>query len=79
VIADTLIVKGPFFQGEVLLWISRSPECFAYRVELINWVQSKLTDPAGATDNATIGSIMTLTMWEVCISSCLQFDTLDCG
>jgi hypothetical protein len=70
-IPDYLVVKGPLLGGDVLSWISRSPECLRYRVELINWVQERLRDPGGAIDNATVGSIMTLTMWEVCEISCL--------
>jgi hypothetical protein len=70
-IPDCLVIKGPLLGGDVLSWISRSPECLRYRVDLINWVQERLRDPASATDNATVGSIMTLTMWEVCDINCL--------
>lgn len=65
-IPDGVVVKGPLLGGDVLSWISHTPECFAYRVEIIKWIQRQLNHAGAATSDATIGAIMTLTMWEVC-------------
>lgn len=65
VIATGVVIKGPLLGGDVLSWISHSPECFKYRVDLIKWIQDRLNSPETATDDAVIGAIMTLTMWEV--------------
>jgi hypothetical protein len=65
-IPDGVVIKGPLLGGDVLSWISHTPECFKYRVEIIKWVQDQLKNTETATSDATIGAIMTLTMWEVC-------------
>lgn len=57
-------MKGPLLGGDVLSWISHTSYCFQYRVELISWIQQQLASPESATNDATIGAIMTLTMWE---------------
>ncbi len=63
---DYMDAKGPLLSSDVLSWISHSPECFKYRVDTINWVQEQLKNPVTAVSGATIGAIMSLTMWEVC-------------
>jgi hypothetical protein len=64
-IAAGVVIKGPLLGGDVLSWISNTPECFRYRVDLIKWIQDRLDAPETATHDAVIGAIMTLTMWEV--------------
>ena len=64
-IPDKLSMKGPLLGGDVLSWISHTPECFKYRVDTISWIQQQLKSPTASTSDATIGAIMTLTMWEV--------------
>jgi hypothetical protein len=46
-------------------WISNTPNCFQFRLETIKWIQDRLSNPILAMRDATIGAIMTLTMWEV--------------
>lgn len=67
-IPDGVVIKGPLLGGDVLLWISYTPECFKYKVDIINWVQTQLATEDTATNDTTIGAVMTLTMWEVCTS-----------
>lgn len=50
---------------EVVDWISNTPSCFQFRLEAIKWIQRRLADPRLATEDDTLGAIMTLTMWEV--------------
>ncbi|KAH7417683.1 hypothetical protein BKA64DRAFT_305843 [Cadophora sp. MPI-SDFR-AT-0126] len=63
-IPDKVAMKGPLLGGDVLSWISHTPECFKYRVDTIAWIQEQLKSPTTSTSDATIGAIMTLTMWE---------------
>jgi hypothetical protein len=63
-IPDIVDVRGPLLGADVLAWISHSPECFKYRGATIRWVQEQLKT-SSATSDATVGAIMTLTMWEV--------------
>jgi hypothetical protein len=65
-ISDGVVIKGPLLGGDVLSWISHTPQCFAYRIEIIKWIQQQLGNAETAASGATIGAIMTLTMWEVC-------------
>lgn len=64
-IPDGVVTKGPLLGGDVLSWISHTSECFRYRLGNINWVQHQLESKEHSTSDATIGAIMTLTMWEV--------------
>ncbi|KAL2074994.1 hypothetical protein VTL71DRAFT_8774 [Oculimacula yallundae] len=63
-VPDRVAMKGPLLGGDVLSWISHTPECFKYRGETINWIQRQLQSPSVAASDGTIGAIMTLTMWE---------------
>ncbi|KAH7361032.1 hypothetical protein BKA65DRAFT_197237 [Rhexocercosporidium sp. MPI-PUGE-AT-0058] len=63
-IPDKVAMKGPLLGGDVLSWISHTPECFKYRGDTIGWIQRQLKSPTTSTSDATIGAIMTLTMWE---------------
>ncbi|PVH76179.1 hypothetical protein DL98DRAFT_535972 [Cadophora sp. DSE1049] len=60
---DFTTVKGAVLDPSVLSWISQTPECYQFRVETIKWIQDRLEDPKKALDYATIGAIMTFTMW----------------
>ncbi|KAL3421835.1 hypothetical protein PVAG01_05991 [Phlyctema vagabunda] len=60
---DVVSVKGAVLDPQVLLWIGQTPECFRFRVQTIRWIQDQLQDPLRMTSNATIGAIMTFTMW----------------
>ncbi|KAG4432122.1 hypothetical protein IFR05_012396 [Cadophora sp. M221] len=63
-IPDKVAMKGPLLGGDVLSWISHTPECFKYRGDTIGWIQQQLKSPMVSTSDATIGGVMTLTMWE---------------
>ncbi|KAG4411446.1 hypothetical protein IFR04_015416 [Cadophora malorum] len=60
---DFTTVKGAVLDPSVLSWISQTPECYQFRVETIKWIQHRLEDSKKALDYATIGAIMTFTMW----------------
>ncbi|KAF4630314.1 hypothetical protein G7Y89_g7827 [Cudoniella acicularis] len=60
---DYVGVKGAVLDLAVLAWIGQSTECFQFRVETIRWIQRQLDDPVSKISNATIGAIMTFTMW----------------
>ncbi|KAH7346817.1 hypothetical protein BKA65DRAFT_284611 [Rhexocercosporidium sp. MPI-PUGE-AT-0058] len=60
---DFTTVKGAVLDLSVLSWIGQTPECFQFRVETIKWIQERLRDPKKALNYATIGAIMTFTMW----------------
>ncbi|CZS96278.1 uncharacterized protein RCO7_04966 [Rhynchosporium graminicola] len=60
---DFTVVKGAVLDPVVLSWIGQSPECFKFRVETIKWIQEQVRDPKKAFSYATIGAIMTFTMW----------------
>ncbi|KAK0107908.1 hypothetical protein ONS96_003695 [Cadophora gregata f. sp. sojae] len=60
---DFTTVKGAVLDLDVLSWISQTPECYQFRVETIKWIQDRLEDPKKAFDYATIGAIMTFSMW----------------
>ncbi|KAL5326419.1 hypothetical protein ACEPPN_004104 [Leptodophora sp. 'Broadleaf-Isolate-01'] len=63
-IPDRVAMKGPLLGGDVLSWISHTTECFKYRGDTIGWIQRQLKSPTTSTTDATIGAVMTLTMWE---------------
>ncbi|KAH9213139.1 hypothetical protein DL95DRAFT_524629 [Leptodontidium sp. 2 PMI_412] len=63
-IPDKVAMKGPLLGGDVLSWISHTTECFKYRGDTIGWIQRQLKSPTTSTTDATIGAVMTLTMWE---------------
>ncbi|KAH6676770.1 hypothetical protein B0J14DRAFT_586278 [Halenospora varia] len=60
---DYVGVKGAVLDLQVLRWIGQTPECFEFRVETIKWIQNQLEDPVRKISNATIGAIMTFSMW----------------
>lgn len=62
---DSVAVKGAVLDQNVLGWLGQTPECFQFRVDTIRWIQDQLQDPVSSISNATIGAIMTFTMWTV--------------
>lgn len=63
--ADFMSVKGAVLEADVVRWLGQTPECFQFRVETIKWIQRRLEDEVEALSDATVGAIMTLTMWTV--------------
>jgi hypothetical protein len=62
-------VESSILGLELVDWISNTPGCFQFRVETIKWIQDRLKNVTMAARDDTLGAIMTLTMWEVCLSS----------
>lgn len=65
-------MRGPLLFGDVLSFIITTPECVAYRLDTIKWIQAQLQDATTATSEATLGAIMTLAMWEVSLKFLLR-------
>ncbi len=51
--------------ARVLPFVHNTEEYFAFKVDTINWVNARLADPALATRDTTIGSILLLSCFEV--------------
>lgn len=58
-------VRGPLMFGDILSALMTTPECVAWRLQTINWIQAKLRNQTSATCGKTMGAIMILSMWEV--------------
>jgi hypothetical protein len=62
---DFVPVRGAVLHPSVMLWVGQSQECLQFRVETIKWIQDQLESSTRAISTATIGAIMTFTMWTV--------------
>jgi hypothetical protein len=56
--------------AQVLPFVYNTEEYFRFKVDTIKWVNSRLADPALAINDATIGSILLLSCFEVSILNC---------
>ncbi|KUJ12873.1 uncharacterized protein LY89DRAFT_195693 [Mollisia scopiformis] len=62
-------IRGPLLFGDVLSFLMTTPECMAFRLETIKWIQAQLQNKETATGEETMGAIMILAMWEPGVGS----------
>lgn len=67
---DVRSPRGCMVKNARVLLFVHNTEYFAFKVDTIRWVNDRLGDPNLATRDATMGSILVLSCFEVSFSNC---------